>query len=66
MTLQPTTTHIPTQFSDAAFRHDPYPVYRLLRQEAPVAYMKAPFGSQAYLITRYEDVVSALNLLGPQ
>jgi len=60
MTILPTATQIPTQFSEAAFRHDPYPFYRLMRREAPVAYMKGAFGQQAYLITRYEDVVAAL------
>jgi len=60
MTIQPIATQIPTQFSDADFRADPYPFYRLLRREAPVVFMKTTFGSQGYLITRYEDVVSAL------
>jgi cytochrome P450 PksS len=32
----------------------------LLREQAPVTYMKASFGTQAWLITRYEDVVAAL------
>lgn len=60
MSISPVVTRIPTQFSDAEFRADPYPFYRLLRQEAPVASMKTAFGQQGYLVTRYEDVVAAL------
>jgi cytochrome P450 len=37
--------------------HDPYPIYRRLRDESPVHY--AP-GSDVYCISRYDDVVSAL------
>ena len=41
----------------AAPRDDPYPAYRRLRDEAPVYF--AP-GSQAFCISRYEDVLHVL------
>ncbi len=58
-TIAPTVT-IPTQFSEPMFRADPYPVYAALRQNAPVVSMKSPFGTNSWLITRYEDVVNGL------
>jgi cytochrome P450 len=58
-TISPTVT-IPTNFSDPAFRADPYPVYALLRRTAPVVKMKASLGGEPFLITRYNDVVDAL------
>ena len=51
---------IPANFNDPAFRADPYPFYTRMRQTAPVAPMKAIMGAQSWLITRYDDVVSAL------
>ncbi|HQV28964.1 MAG TPA: hypothetical protein PKZ61_12785, partial [Thermoflexales bacterium] len=51
---------IPSNFNDPAFRADPYPFYTRMRQTAPVAPMKAIMGAQSWLITRYDDVVSAL------
>jgi cytochrome P450 PksS len=45
----------------AAFRADPYPTYAQLRREAPVCRAKVPgFGGEAWLVTRYDDVVAAL------
>ncbi|HTJ65147.1 MAG TPA: cytochrome P450 [Alphaproteobacteria bacterium] len=45
----------------AAFRADPYPTYAQLRREAPVCRTKIPgFGGEAWLVTRYDDVVAAL------
>ncbi len=55
-----TGVRIPTEFSDAAFRANPYPFYAEMRKNAPVVSMKAIFGQPAWLITRYEDVVNAL------
>lgn len=60
MNISPTAVKIPDEFSEASFRANPYPVYDLLRREAPVTAMKTSFGPRAWLITRYEDVVSAL------
>jgi cytochrome P450 PksS len=42
------------------FKADPYPFYARMRQEAPVFRLSAPFYSQAFLITRYDDVVAML------
>jgi len=60
MDISPTAVKIPGEFSESSFRANPYPVYDLLRREAPVTAMKTSFGPRAWLITRYEDVVSAL------
>ena len=38
---------------------DPYPVYARLRREAPVKHLDLPM-APAYLVTRYEDVVTVL------
>jgi cytochrome P450 len=38
---------------------DPYPVYRRLRQEAPVLAVDGIFG-RGYLVTRYDDVLAVL------
>lgn len=40
-------------FADAGFRADPYPVYRHLRDAAPVAYHEP---LDAWLVSRHEDV----------
>ncbi|WP_027543532.1 cytochrome P450 [Bradyrhizobium sp. WSM2254] len=42
---------------DAAFVEDPYPVYKVLRDEAPVYHHK---DSGFYFVTRYEDVAGVL------
>jgi len=60
MTIPALTVKIPTEFSEPSFRADPYPVYALLRREAPVTCMKTAFGAESWLLTRYEDVISAL------
>jgi cytochrome P450 len=40
---------------------DPYPVYRRLRDEQPVVPMSIPMGDGvAYLVTRYDDVMTVL------
>jgi len=51
---------LPANFNDPAFRADPYSFYTRMRHAAPVASMKAIMGMQSWLITRYDDVVSAL------
>jgi cytochrome P450 PksS len=58
-TVSPDIT-IPTQFSNSAFRADPYTVYALLRRTAPVVKMKGSLGGESFIITRYTDVVDAL------
>ncbi len=52
--------NIPTRFAESTFRANPYPVYTVLRRCAPVMQMEAAFGGHPWLVTRYEDVVSAL------
>ncbi|MEU1528844.1 cytochrome P450 family protein [Streptomyces fagopyri] len=42
------------------YRADPYPVYRQLRETAPVSRLTPPHGVETYLITRYEDAKAAL------
>ncbi|MER6917101.1 cytochrome P450 [Streptomyces sp. NPDC000594] len=42
------------------FRRNPYPVYRHLRDTAPVCPMSPPHGISTYLITRYDDARAAL------
>ncbi len=46
--------------ADPQFRVDPYPLYARLRAEAPVCLARAGFFGRAWLITRYDDVASAL------
>lgn len=43
-----------------AYRADPYPVYKQLREAAPVTRITPPHGVETYLITRYEDAKAAL------
>jgi cytochrome P450 PksS len=42
------------------FKADPFPYYRRLRDESPVHRVKLPDGQTAWLITRYDDVVTVL------
>ena len=42
------------------FKADPYPFYARLRAEAPVYRTTLPTNETAWLVTRYEDVVSVL------
>jgi cytochrome P450 len=43
-----------------AFKANPYPFYARLREEAPVHHVTLPDRQTAWLITRYDDVVTAL------
>jgi cytochrome P450 PksS len=43
-----------------AFKANPYPTYARLRHEAPVFRVRLPDGRQAWLISRYGDVMAAL------
>jgi cytochrome P450 PksS len=43
-----------------AFKVNPYPTYAHLRHEAPVALVQLPDSRQAWLISRYPDVMAAL------
>jgi len=46
--------------SKPRFKANPYPFYAKLRAEHPVFPVKLPDGQTAWLITRYEDALSAL------
>lgn len=46
--------------SKPEFKANPYPFYAQLRAEHPVFSLKLPDGQTAWLITRYEDALSAL------
>src|SRR5580765_3363955 len=49
-----------TDISSSSFKADPYPFYAQLRAEHPVFPVKLPDGQTAWLITRYDDALSAL------
>lgn len=44
----------------AAHKRDPFPLYALLRSEAPVFEVRVPVLKRAWLLTRYDDVVMSL------
>ncbi|MGW3497646.1 cytochrome P450 family protein [Streptomyces sp. NPDC001020] len=44
----------------AEYRANPYPVYKCLRESAPVCRLSPPHGVETYLITRYDDAKAAL------
>ena len=46
--------------TDPAFKANPFPLYARLRQEAPVFQVRAPRGQRAWLVTRYDDVLTVL------
>ncbi|MGW2681305.1 cytochrome P450 family protein [Streptomyces sp. NPDC001436] len=46
--------------STPAYRQCPYPVYRTLREQAPIARLTPGHGVDTYLITRYEDAHALL------
>ncbi|GAA1642655.1 cytochrome P450 family protein [Nocardia ninae] len=45
---------------DSDFLREPYRLYALLREEAPVCVAELPDGERLWLVTRYEDVRAAL------
>ncbi|MFD0267314.1 cytochrome P450 [Streptomyces sp. NPDC127106] len=48
-------------YADPAFRADPFPLYRQLREEGPVRRAVIAGGLDAWLVTRYEDGLAALS-----
>ena len=50
----------PVDISSPQFKADPFPIYARLRAEAPVYKTKLPDGNDAWLVTRYDDVVTVL------
>ncbi|BCL25323.1 cytochrome P450 [Streptomyces aurantiacus] len=51
----------PVPLYGAAYKTDPYPLYRKLREEGPVHQVNFPSGVNAWLVTGYEAAHSALN-----
>ena len=51
----------PIDMQGPAFRADPYPFYARMRRESPIFKVKVPgFGREAWVVTRYDDIVAAL------
>lgn len=50
----------PVDITSAAFKANPFPFYAQLRAEAPVFPVTLPTKQRAWLITRYDDVLSVL------
>jgi cytochrome P450 len=48
-----------TELAGPQFRSNPHPFYARLRRESPVVHVILPNGQKAWLITRYEDAISA-------
>jgi cytochrome P450 PksS len=46
--------------TSATFKANPFPFYAQLRAEAPVFAVKLPTKERAWLVTRYDDVLSVL------
>ena len=56
-----TEAGIAIDMQSAAFRADPYPHYARMRRETPTFRMRIPgFGREAWIFTRYDDIVAAL------
>jgi cytochrome P450 len=56
----PRAHFVDVDISSAAHKANPYPLYAKLRAEAPVCEVPMPDGQTAWLVTRYDDVVSVL------
>lgn len=48
-------------YADPAFVADPFPLYRRLREDAPVHRVVIAGGLDAWLVTRYDDALAALS-----
>jgi cytochrome P450 PksS len=60
LTGQQHTPNDPPNIGSSAFKANPYPFYARLRAEAPVHPMRLPTREMAWLVTRYDDVVTVL------
>src|SRR4051812_11132405 len=52
--------HNVLNLNDPAIRNDPYPLYAQLRRTSPVTRATVPMFGEAWLVTRYDDVVRGL------
>ena len=60
LTGRPSSAQQPVNIASPDFKADPYPYYARLRAEAPVCKIVLPTREDAWLVTRYDDVVAAL------
>jgi cytochrome P450 PksS len=54
------TVDLNVNIAASEFKADPFPLYRRLRELAPVYRVKLPDRQMAWLVTRYDDVVTVL------
>jgi cytochrome P450 len=54
------TIDVNVNIAASEFKADPFPFYRRLRELAPVHRVKLPDDQMAWLVTRYDDVVTVL------
>ena len=54
------TVDLNVNIAGTDFKADPFPFYRRLREEAPVFRVQLPDRQTAWLVTRYDDVVTVL------
>ncbi|GAB3425675.1 cytochrome P450 family protein [Flindersiella endophytica] len=63
--MSQTTSHTGPQSGpyeiDESFLQDPHEVYDLLRAQAPAHKVRLPFGTEAWVVTRYDDARAALS-----
>jgi cytochrome P450 len=51
---------IDVKLTDPLVWRDPYPLYARLRENAPLVRCREPFGGEAWLLSRYDDVATVL------
>ena len=51
---------IDVKLTDQQVWNDPYPLYARLRESAPLVRCREPFGGEAWLLSRYDDVAEVL------
>jgi cytochrome P450 len=56
----PRAHFVEVEITSAAHKANPHPLYAKLRADAPVCEVPMPGGQTAWLVTRYDDVVSVL------
>src|SRR6266704_1297634 len=56
----PVKSRVPVDVTDATFKANPFPFYAQLRAASPVLLVKLPTKQHAWLITRYDDVLTVL------